>query len=184
MSFPSVTSALCSNYITVYGEIYKLLQEEMKNKSSGLYKTTACNIDKTNSAKIITVTSIILSLALTLAISNIQNLILWPILYAVISSFIRRINLRIQKCRIKSRTKQKRILPGKLGENFSIVFVTQSRAYTQCENPANKASPRHWKSMFTFRAVSACKAKLHSPADNMSKKQNMSFLYSIQTDIF
>lgn len=143
MSFPSVTSALCSNYITVYGEIYKLLQEEIKNKSSGLYKTTASNIDKTNSAKIITVTSIILSLALTLAILNIQNLILWPILYAVISSFIRRINLRIQKCRIKSRTKQKRILPGKLGENFSIVFVTQSRAYTQCENPANKASPRH-----------------------------------------
>lgn len=76
MSFPSVTSVLCSNYITVYGEIYKLLQEEIKNKSSGLYKTTASNIDKTNSAKMITVTSIILSLALTLAILNIQNLII------------------------------------------------------------------------------------------------------------
>lgn len=78
MSFPSVTSAFCSNYITVYGEIYEFLQEEIKNESSGLYKTTASNIDKTNNAKMITVTSIILSLALTLAIINIQNLILWP----------------------------------------------------------------------------------------------------------
>lgn len=45
MSFPSVTSPFCRHYITVCGEIYEFLPEEIKNKSSGLYKTTASNID-------------------------------------------------------------------------------------------------------------------------------------------